>query len=81
MFLDNLKYSITLEGENVSTQVPQGMQFQSANYSFDYENENYFIHLYPDNKMVVVISGKETSTILSNVELTKVDDSTVDIKL
>lgn len=81
MHFDKLKHSVTLNSENSAFQVPEGMQLLTENYTFSHEGRNYLVHLYPNNKMVVSIAHDGKTTIISNCELTKIDETTVDVHL
>lgn len=79
--LHELKYSVTVKGENLATQTSSEMHNKSVHYSFNDNGKLYMIQVFPNNKILVVAKEKEKSTIYSNVELTKIDDTTVDVNL
>lgn len=79
MIPNNLNNTVTLNNENVAVRVPTSMHSKGTHYFFNDNEKLYAIQVYDNGVAVVVAKDKGSSTVYSNVELQKIDETTVDV--
>ena len=81
MIPKKLSYSIKLETESFSFSVSEKFHPLVKNFTFNLDDKNYMVHIYPGDKIVVTVVGNGSTEILSNAKLTKVNESSVDVDI